>query len=88
MGTRLRIGLKRRSLIHCVGGSTWTNYKKIYDDDEYLKELDEGARVWRVYNDESDKADAEMVDGWRNTLNTLFIFVSIVCFVHSKFIKL
>ena len=61
--------MKRQELIHCVGGSTWGDYKKIYPEDEYLKELDKGVCVWWVYNDESERADVEMVDGWKNTLN-------------------
>jgi hypothetical protein len=35
------------------------------------------ARVWRIYNDEADRIDAEMVAGWRGTLDTLLIFVRI-----------
>jgi hypothetical protein len=35
------------------------------------------ARVWRVYNAEADRIDAEMVAGWRGTLDTLLIFVRI-----------
>ena len=40
-----------------------------------MKELDPEARVWRVYNDESERIDGEMVEGWKSTLDTLFIFV-------------
>jgi hypothetical protein len=42
-----------------------------------MEELSENARVWRVYNDEADQRDAEMVEGWRSTLDTLLIFVSL-----------
>lgn len=42
-----------------------------------MAELNEGARVWRVYSDEVERIDAEMVQGWMSTLDTLLIFVSI-----------
>jgi hypothetical protein len=41
-----------------------------------MEELTEDARVWRVYNDEADRHEAEMVEGWRSTLDTLLVFVS------------
>jgi hypothetical protein len=43
-----------------------------------MEEVSENARVWRVYNDEADRRDAEMVAGWTSTLDTLFIFVSLL----------
>ena len=52
------------------------NYEAEYPEDEYTQEMGENARVWRVYNDEADRIDAEAVDRWRNTLDTLLIFVS------------
>ena len=42
-----------------------------------MEELSENARVWQVYNAEADRRDADMVEGWRSTLDTLLIFVSI-----------
>ena len=41
-----------------------------------MQEMDDGARVWRVSNDESERIDVELVEGWTGTLDTLFIFVS------------
>ena len=40
-----------------------------------MEETSDNARVWRVYLDESDWIDNEMVNGWRGTLDTLLIFV-------------
>jgi hypothetical protein len=37
--------------------------------------MSDDARVWRVYNDEAERVDAEMVEGWRSILDTLLIFV-------------
>lgn len=48
---------------------------KIYDEDPYMEEMSDNARVWRVYLDESDRIDAELVNGWISTLDTLLIFV-------------
>jgi hypothetical protein len=45
-----------------------------------MEEMGDNARVWHVYNDEADRIDAEMVDGWRSTLDTLLIFVSFLEF--------
>jgi hypothetical protein len=41
-----------------------------------MKEMDDGARVWRVYLDEAERIDAERVEVWKSTLDTLLIFVS------------
>ena len=56
-------------------GGSWNNYEKIYDEDEPLKELDTDARLWRVCNDETDRIDGELVDGWAKSLDTQIIFV-------------
>ena len=48
----------------------------MYPEDEYMEELGENARVWKVYNDEADRMDTEAVDKWQSTLDTLLIFVS------------
>ena len=51
------------------------DYDKIYGEDPYMEETSDNARVWRVYLDESDRIDNEMVNGWRGPLDTLLIFV-------------
>jgi len=52
------------------------DYDEMYPEDEYMEELGENARVWKVYNDEADRMDTEAVDKWQSTLDTLLIFVS------------
>jgi hypothetical protein len=70
--TRLFL-LLRSSVANNLG-----DYYQIYPEDEYDEEFKgDNARVWRVYNDEADRIDAEMVAGWRGTLDTLLIFVRI-----------
>lgn len=63
------------ALIELSTGSHVTDYNNLYPEDEYMEEMSENARVWRVYLDESDREDAELVNGWRSTLDTLLIFV-------------
>jgi hypothetical protein len=41
-----------------------------------MEEMGDNARVWRVYLDETDQIDAELVNSWKSTLDTLLIFVS------------
>lgn len=41
-----------------------------------MKEMDNNAKAFLVYNDETERIDNEMVDGWLNTLDTLLIFVN------------
>jgi hypothetical protein len=53
------------------------DYHEVYPEDPYMEEMGENARVWRVYSDEADRIDAEAVEQWKTTLDTLLIFVSI-----------
>lgn len=53
------------------------DYNELYAEDDYLKELGNDAKVFNVYNDESDRYDYELVEGWIATLDTLLIFVSL-----------
>ena len=41
-----------------------------------MEELSDGARAFLVANDESERIDNELVNGWLAALDTLFIFVS------------
>jgi hypothetical protein len=45
--------------------------------------MEPDARVWRVYNDEADNYDKEMLDGWHETLNVLLTFARISCAVQT-----
>ena len=54
------------------------DYNHVYPEDDYMEEMGDHARVWRVYNDEADKLDEDMVTGWKSTLDTLLIFVRIL----------
>jgi hypothetical protein len=41
-----------------------------------MDELTENARVWRVYNDEADRRDAEMVEGWSQFTSNIVLVES------------
>ena len=40
------------------------------------------ARVWRVYQDEADMYDTEMIEGWQGTTDVLLVFVRASLFIH------
>lgn len=41
-----------------------------------MEEMSEAARVFLVFNDERERIDNELIEGWLAILNTLLIFVS------------
>lgn len=68
-----------------LSAGVWNDYEKIYPDDEYRKEMEDGARVWRVYNDEAERIDREKLDDWKSTLDTQLIFVRLFCIFYTKY---
>jgi hypothetical protein len=52
------------------------DYEQKYPKDACGEEMGPNARFYRVYLDESAKYIAEMVDGWRDGLDRLLVFVS------------
>lgn len=54
------------------------DYEAKYPEDEYLQEVGSGARVWRVYLDEMRAEDDRTLKGWRETVDVLLVFVSVV----------
>ena len=64
---------ERRSLPRYTASGT--DYEKKYAPDAYGKELGADARVWRVYNDEAQVADGEMVKELNGTTDVLLVFV-------------
>ncbi|KZV80401.1 hypothetical protein EXIGLDRAFT_733051 [Exidia glandulosa HHB12029] len=41
-----------------------TDFKKKYPPDPLGREMDDAARVWKVYRDEAKAHDETMLDGW------------------------
>ncbi|KAL1757541.1 hypothetical protein FB107DRAFT_209098 [Schizophyllum commune] len=50
------------------------DYEQKYEEDDYGDELGSNARFWRVLLDEGQAYDAEMIEGWRDTLDVLLVF--------------
>ncbi|KAL1713861.1 hypothetical protein EV715DRAFT_187809, partial [Schizophyllum commune] len=67
--------------------ATDTNYEQKYAPDAYGEELSARARVWRVYNDESQIADGEMVTGLNGTLDVLLVFAGLFSAVVTTFVS-
>ena len=51
------------------------DYREIYPDDPYGAEAGQNARVWRVYLDETEQFDNDMIQGFRDTLDVHLVFV-------------
>lgn len=62
------------------------DYEKKYPPDPYGEELSEKARVWSVYNEEAQMADAEMVRGMNGTLDVLLVFAGLFSAVVTTFV--
>lgn len=63
---------------HQGGQANPQHYEQKYaDDDKYGEELGPNARFWRVFLDEGQIYDIEMVDGWRDTLDVLLVFAGL-----------
>lgn len=62
------------------------DYEERYPPDPYGEELSEKARFWRVYNEEAQMADAEMVKGMDRTLDVLLVFAGLFSAVVTTFV--
>lgn len=51
------------------------DYEKKYAPDAYGEEMSSKARVWSVYNDETQIVDGERVKALNGTLDVLLVFV-------------
>ncbi|KAL1676107.1 hypothetical protein EV122DRAFT_217023, partial [Schizophyllum commune] len=76
---------KRRSLPRYTAGDT--DYEMKYAPDAYGKELGPDARVWKVYNDESQVADGEMVKELNGTTDVLLVFAGLFSAVVTTFLS-
>jgi hypothetical protein len=56
------------------------DYRRKYAEDPPYKELDPEARVWHVYNDESQIFDDDMMIESGDNLDILLVFVCFVFF--------
>ncbi|KAJ3760654.1 hypothetical protein F5878DRAFT_516497, partial [Lentinula raphanica] len=62
------------------------DYEEKYDPDPLGQEIDDNARVWKVYLDEAEAQDAEMIKGFRDTIDALLIFAALFSAVVTSFV--
>ncbi|CAE6481007.1 unnamed protein product [Rhizoctonia solani] len=68
------------------------NFSKLYNADaipefdEYGAELGKEAKVWKVYVDETDRWDAELVDGWNKSLDVILVFAALFSAISTTFL--
>ncbi|KAK7440453.1 hypothetical protein VKT23_017091 [Stygiomarasmius scandens] len=73
-------------LIEMYSGSRDYDYEKKYPPDPYGQEIGEDARIWKVYLDEAEAYDDEMLKGFRETINSLLVFASLFSAVVTTFV--
>ncbi|CAE6413275.1 unnamed protein product [Rhizoctonia solani] len=56
------------------------------DIDEYGAELGKEAKVWKIYMDETDKWDAELVEGWNKSLDVILVFAALFSAISTAFL--
>ncbi|KIK56857.1 hypothetical protein GYMLUDRAFT_775099 [Collybiopsis luxurians FD-317 M1] len=56
-------------------GTRTYNYSEKYAPDPLGQEIKENARVWKVYLDEAESYDDEMLKGFKDTIDSLLIFL-------------
>ncbi|KAJ3709975.1 hypothetical protein C8R42DRAFT_567463, partial [Lentinula raphanica] len=62
------------------------DYEAKYDPDPLGKEIDDNARVWKVYLDEAGTHDIEMITGFRDTIDALLVFAALFSAVVTSFV--
>ncbi|KAL1690614.1 hypothetical protein GGG16DRAFT_55262 [Schizophyllum commune] len=77
----------RRAHLYNRSSASDVDYERKYAPDPYGEEIGDSARVWRVYVDESQKVDAEMVDGLNGTLDVLLVFAGLFSGVVTTFVS-
>ncbi|CCO36101.1 hypothetical protein BN14_10224 [Rhizoctonia solani AG-1 IB] len=63
-----------------------TSADPMMEPDEYGAELGKEARVWKVYVKESDRSDAELVDGWNKSLDVILVFAALFSAISTAFL--
>ncbi|KAI5900691.1 uncharacterized protein SCHCODRAFT_02683520 [Schizophyllum commune H4-8] len=66
--------------------ATSYDYEEKYGEDAYGEELGPNARFWHVSLDEGRVYDADMVEGWRDTLDVLLVFAGLFSSVVTTFV--
>ncbi|KAK0200736.1 hypothetical protein DFS33DRAFT_1507424 [Desarmillaria ectypa] len=66
--------------------NTKDDYERTYPEDPIFEEMAPSARVWRAYLDECQNYDAEMIEGWRDTVDVLLVFAGLFSAVVTTFV--
>ncbi|KAF8602291.1 hypothetical protein BDV93DRAFT_607514 [Ceratobasidium sp. AG-I] len=56
------------------------------DIDPYAPRLAKGADVWKVYVEEADKWDKELLEGWNKMLDVILIFAALFSAISTAFV--
>lgn len=59
-----------------ITGTRIYDFTEKYKADKPGEEIEENARVWNVYLDEAESYDADIIQGFRNIIDSLLVFVS------------
>ncbi|KAK7461058.1 hypothetical protein VKT23_008987 [Stygiomarasmius scandens] len=62
------------------------DYEKKYPPDPIGGEVSDDARVWKVYLDEAERYDDEMLKGFQATIDTLLVFAALFSAVVTTFV--
>ncbi|KAK7434385.1 hypothetical protein VKT23_020230 [Stygiomarasmius scandens] len=68
-----------------TGGRSY-NYEEKYAPDSLGGEFDDNARVWKVYLDEAENYDDDMLKGFRDTIDSLLVFAALFSAVVTTFV--
>ncbi|KAF9018117.1 hypothetical protein BDP27DRAFT_1440294 [Rhodocollybia butyracea] len=78
-------GLKKDQATQGISEEKY-DYALKYPEDEYYHELDEEARIWRVYGDEASAFDNDMVGELSDSLDILLVFAGLFSAVLTTFV--
>ncbi|KAK7456359.1 hypothetical protein VKT23_010606 [Stygiomarasmius scandens] len=68
-----------------TGGRSY-NYEEKYAPDTLGEEFSDNARVWKVYLDEAESYDDDMLKGFRDTIDSLLVFAALFSAVVTTFV--
>lgn len=68
------------------GGGNYAEYEQKYPADEYGAEMGPTARVWRVYLEEAEQYDSEMIEGFKDTTDVLLVYAGLFSAVVTTFV--
>ncbi|KAK0227807.1 hypothetical protein IW262DRAFT_1347315, partial [Armillaria fumosa] len=83
--TKTVFGMKRSNPTAMQGNDTY-DYEQKYPEDAPYEEAAPAARVWKTYEDESRRHDANMVEESRDSVDVLLVFAGLFSAVVTTFV--